>query len=31
VIIGFGHGKLLRQFMGEMPGFELVDCATYLK
>jgi hypothetical protein len=31
VIIGSGHGKLLRQFIAEMPGFELVDCSTYLK
>lgn len=31
VLIGAGHGKLLRQFLSEMPGFEVVDCATYLK
>jgi hypothetical protein len=31
VIIGAGHGKLLRQFIGEMPGFKLVDCSNYLK
>jgi hypothetical protein len=31
VIIGSGHCKLLRQFIREMPGFELVDCLNYLK
>lgn len=31
VIIGSGHGKLLRQFIAETPGFEVVDCAAYLK
>jgi hypothetical protein len=31
VLIGAGHGKLLRQFLSEMPGFEVVDCAKYLK
>jgi hypothetical protein len=31
VLIGAGHGKLLRQFLGEMPGFEVVDCLEYLK
>jgi hypothetical protein len=31
VLIGAGHGKLLRQFLGEMPGFEVVDCSEYLK
>jgi hypothetical protein len=31
VLIGAGHGKLLRQFIGEMPGFEVVDCVKYLK
>lgn len=31
VIIGSGHGKLLRQFIAETPGFQVVDCADYLK
>jgi hypothetical protein len=31
VLIGAGHGKLLRQSLGEMPGFEVVDCSEYLK
>ncbi len=31
VIIGSGHCKLLRQFIRETPGFELVDCMEYLK
>jgi hypothetical protein len=31
VLIGAGHGKLLRQFLGEMPGFEVVGCSEYLK
>jgi hypothetical protein len=31
VIVGSGHGKLLRQFIREMPEFELVDCLKYLK
>jgi hypothetical protein len=30
ILIGAGHGKLLRQFLGEMPGFEVVDCSKYL-
>jgi Family of unknown function (DUF5694) len=25
VLIGAGHGKLLRQFLGEMPGFQVVE------
>jgi hypothetical protein len=31
VLIGAGHGKLLRQFLSEMPGFEVVACSEYLK
>jgi hypothetical protein len=31
VLIGSGHGKLLRQFLGEMPGFQVVDSLEYLK
>jgi hypothetical protein len=31
VLVGAGHGKLLRDFLREMPGFELVDCSEYLK
>jgi hypothetical protein len=31
VLIGAGHGKLLREFLGEMPGFDVVGCSTYLK
>jgi hypothetical protein len=31
VLIGAGHCKLLRQFLGEMRGFEVVDCSEYLK
>jgi hypothetical protein len=31
VLIGAGHGKLLRQFLAEMPGFEVVGCSEYLK
>jgi hypothetical protein len=31
VLIGAGHGKLLRQFLAEMPGFEVVSCAEYLR
>jgi len=31
ILIGAGHGKLLRQFLGEMPGFEVVGCSEYLK
>jgi Family of unknown function (DUF5694) len=30
VLIGAGHGKLLRQFLAEMPGFEVVGCSEYL-
>jgi Family of unknown function (DUF5694) len=30
VIIGAGHAKLLRQFLSEMPGFQVVDCETFL-
>jgi hypothetical protein len=30
VLIGAGHGKLLRQFLAEMPGFEVVSCSDYL-
>jgi hypothetical protein len=31
VLIGAGHGKLLRQFLAEMPGLEVVGCSTYLE
>jgi hypothetical protein len=31
ILIGAGHGKLLRQFLAETPGFEVVDCSRYLK
>src|SRR5271156_3625397 len=30
VLIGSGHGKLLRQFLSEMPGMEVVGCTDYL-
>lgn len=30
VIIGMGHAKLLRQFLSEIPTFEVVDCTKYL-
>jgi hypothetical protein len=31
VLIGAGHAKLLREFLSEVPGFEVVDCMRYLK
>jgi pheromone shutdown protein TraB len=31
VLIGAGHAKLLREFLSEVPGFEVVDCLRYLK
>jgi hypothetical protein len=31
VVIGAGHAKLLREFLSEVPGFEVVDCLKYLK
>jgi pheromone shutdown protein TraB len=31
VVIGAGHAKLLREFLSEVPGFEVVDCLRYLK
>jgi hypothetical protein len=31
VIIGSGHTRLLRQFLSEMPGFEVVDCKKFLQ
>jgi hypothetical protein len=31
VIIGAGHVKLLRQFLSEIPGFQVVDCEAFLK
>jgi hypothetical protein len=31
VIIGSGHAKLLRQFLGDIPGFQVVDCEAFLK
>jgi hypothetical protein len=31
VIIGAGHAPLVRQFLGETPGFTIVDCEVFLK
>jgi hypothetical protein len=31
VLIGAGHCKLLREFLGEMTGFEVVGCSEYLR
>ncbi len=31
VLIGAGHGKLLRKFLGEIPGIEVVECGRFLK
>jgi hypothetical protein len=31
VIIGAGHAKLLRQFLSDIPGFQIVDCEAFLK
>jgi len=31
VVIGAGHAKLLREFLSEVPGIEVVDCMRYLK
>lgn len=31
VLVGSGHAKLLREFLGQTPGIEVVDAGTYLK
>ena len=31
VIIGAGHAKLVRQFLSELPGFEVIDCNRILQ
>jgi hypothetical protein len=31
VIIGAGHAKLIRQFVGEIPDFQVINCDQFLK